>query len=124
VLDIYKLNGQVPETVMLGQTADILFICSFAWCNRVYYNEYSAPYPKPKMTLGWYLGPSNPEDGSLLTAKILTMNGDVIRRNTFRHLEQKELDSTECKAEQKQFEEQIQKLLEGQSQIQTKYTHR
>jgi hypothetical protein len=25
-LDKYKLNGQVPETIMLGQTADISFI--------------------------------------------------------------------------------------------------
>jgi hypothetical protein len=25
-LDMYKLNGQVPETIMLGQTADISFI--------------------------------------------------------------------------------------------------
>jgi hypothetical protein len=41
------------------------------------------------MTLGRYLGPTDPEAGSVLTAKILTMNGDVIRRKTFRHLEQK-----------------------------------
>jgi hypothetical protein len=63
------------------------------------------------MTLGRYLGPTDPEAGLVLTAKILTMNGDFIRRNTFRHLEQTELDSEECKAAQKQFEEKIQKQL-------------
>jgi hypothetical protein len=63
------------------------------------------------MTLGRYLGPTDPEAGSVLTAKILTMKGDVIRRNTFRHLDQTELDSEECKAAQKQFEERNQKRL-------------
>jgi hypothetical protein len=37
-LDMYKIKGQVPETIMLSQTADIAFICSFAWYNWVYYN--------------------------------------------------------------------------------------
>jgi hypothetical protein len=32
-LDMYKLNGQVPETIMLSQTSDISFICSYAWYN-------------------------------------------------------------------------------------------
>jgi hypothetical protein len=73
----------------------ISFICSFAWYDWVYYNEQTAPFPEPKMTLGRYLGPTDPEAGSVLTAKILKLNGDVIRRNTIKHLEQKELDSEE-----------------------------
>ena len=35
-LDLYKLDGQVPETKMLGQTADISFICLFAWYDWIY----------------------------------------------------------------------------------------
>jgi hypothetical protein len=73
----------------------------------VYYNEQTASFPEPKMTLGRYLGPTDPEAGSVSTSKILTMNGDVIRRNTFRHLEQKEFASAECKAAQKQFEDKL-----------------
>jgi hypothetical protein len=38
------------------------------------------------MTLGRYLGPTDPGAGSVLSAKILTFEGKVIRRNTFRHL--------------------------------------
>jgi hypothetical protein len=110
VLDLYNLNGQVPETIMLGRTDDISFICSYAWYDWVYYNEQTAPFPEPKMTLWRYLGPTDPA-GSVLTAKILTMNGDVIRRNTFRQLERKEFDIDECKTAQKQFEEKIQKRL-------------
>jgi hypothetical protein len=85
-LDMYKLNGQVPDAIMLGQTADISFICSFAWYYWVYYNEQNAAFPATKMTLGMYLGPTDPEAGSVLSAKILTFEGNVIRRNTFRHL--------------------------------------
>jgi hypothetical protein len=47
-LDMYKLNGQIPETIMLGQTADISFICSFAWYNWVYYNKQNAAFPALK----------------------------------------------------------------------------
>jgi hypothetical protein len=43
------------------------------------------------MTLGGYLGPTDPEAGSVLTAKILTYEGNVIQRNTFRHLKQIEM---------------------------------
>jgi hypothetical protein len=83
---MYKLNGQVPETIMLGQTADISSICSFAWYDWVYYNEQNAEFPASKMTLDRYLGPIDPEAGSVLSSKILTFKGNVIRRNTFRHL--------------------------------------
>jgi hypothetical protein len=87
---MYKLNGQVPEPIMLGQTAVISFICSFAWYDWVYYNKQNAEFPATKMTLGRYLGPTDPEAGSVLSAKILTFEGNVIRRNTFRHLTQLE----------------------------------
>jgi hypothetical protein len=92
---MYKLNGQVPETIMLGQTADISLICSFAWYDWVYYNEQNATFPALKMTPGRYLGPTDPEAGSVLSAKILTFEGNVIRRNTFRHLTPIENDNLE-----------------------------
>jgi hypothetical protein len=71
---------------MLDQTADILFICSFAWYDWVYYNEQNAAFSASQMTLGRYLGPTDPESVSVLSAKILTFEGNVIRRNTFRNL--------------------------------------
>jgi hypothetical protein len=84
--DMYKQNGQVTETIMLGQTCDICFICSFDWYDWVYYNKQNAVFPASKMTLGRYLGSTDPEAGSVLSAKNLTIEGNVIRRNTFRHL--------------------------------------
>jgi hypothetical protein len=38
-LDLLKLNGQVPETIMMGQTADISFICEHEWYSWVYFND-------------------------------------------------------------------------------------
>jgi hypothetical protein len=52
----------------------------------VYYNNQNAAFPASKTTIGRYLGPNDPEAGSVLSAKILTFEGNVIRRNTFRHL--------------------------------------
>jgi hypothetical protein len=85
----------VPETIIPGQTADISFICNFAWYDWVYYNEQHAVFLDSKMTLGIYLGPTNPEAGSVLTAKILTYEGNVIVRNTFRNLTQLDNENQE-----------------------------
>jgi hypothetical protein len=87
--------ASIVQTIMLGQTADISFICSFAWYDWVFYNEQNAAFPASKMTLGRYLGPTDPEAGSVLSAKILTFEGNVIRRNTFRHLTPLEDANTE-----------------------------
>ena len=92
-LDIYKLQGEVPETIMMGQTADISFIAEFGWYDWVYYNESIAMFPDPKLVLGRYLGPTDPEVGSVMTAKILTVTGEVVRRNTYRALTPEEWDS-------------------------------
>jgi hypothetical protein len=43
--DIYQLNGQVPETIMTGQTADISFICEFKWYSWLYYHEPTVKAP-------------------------------------------------------------------------------
>jgi hypothetical protein len=61
----------------------------------VYYNQQNAKFPASKMTFGKYLGPTVPEAGSVVSAKILTFEGNVIRRNTFRHLTMLEDANTE-----------------------------
>ena len=38
-LDLIKLKGEVPETIMMGQTADISFICEHEWYSFVYFNR-------------------------------------------------------------------------------------
>ncbi len=61
--------------------------------------------------IGWYLGPTEPEVGSVLTAKILKCNGEVVRRNTFRHLRQEEYESEESKKERSDFDASVEKRL-------------
>ena len=103
-LDIYKLQGQVPETIMMGQTADISFICAFKWYAWFYYNDTNnVQFPDQKVVLGRYLGPTEPEVGSVLTAKILTVSGEVLCRNTLRNLTAEELASSENKTREGQF---------------------
>jgi hypothetical protein len=47
------------------------------------------------MTLGRYLGPTDPKAGSVLTAKIHTYEGNFIQRNTFRHITHLENENQE-----------------------------
>jgi hypothetical protein len=68
-LDLFK----VPEMVMMGQTAYISFICEFEWYLWVYYNNSAVQFPDQKVVLGRCLGPTEPEVGSVLSAKILTI---------------------------------------------------
>jgi hypothetical protein len=109
--DNYKLNGQVPETIMMGQTADISFICEFKWYSWLYYHEPTVKFPEERVMLGRYLGPTTPEAGSVMTAQILTSNGEVVRRNTFRHLKREEYESEDCKKARYAFDEAITKRL-------------
>jgi hypothetical protein len=39
MLGLIKLNGQVPETIMMGQTTDASFICEHKWYTWVYFND-------------------------------------------------------------------------------------
>ena len=80
-LDIYSLNGQVPKTIMSGETADISFISELGWYDWVKFRDTSETFPNDKVVLGRYLGPSI-DVGPALTAKILKMNGTVVYRST------------------------------------------
>ena len=55
---IYQLKGEVPETVMSGETLDISPFCELEWYERVKYRDSAAPHPQNKLKLGRYLGPS------------------------------------------------------------------
>jgi hypothetical protein len=85
--DLDKLQGQVPDTVIMGQTADISFFnFEFPCYSWVVYNELRGQFSDDAVVLYLYLGPTEPEVGSVLTAKLLKSNGKVIWRNTVCHL--------------------------------------
>ena len=76
-LDIYALDGQVPETVMMGQTADISHLCEYEWFDWVVYYEPVNGYPNDKVTIVRYLGPAI-DVGTAMTMKILKHNGGYV----------------------------------------------
>ena len=85
--DIYKLNGQVPETIVSGETADISPLAQFKWYEWVMFRDTSVTYPDMPMVLGRDLGPAI-DIGPAMTHKILKSNGKVVYRSTVRALSQ------------------------------------
>ena len=80
--EIYKLDGEVPETVMSGKMSDISQFCELEWLGWVMFQDETAPFPDDVLKLGHYLGPSI-DVGPAMTAKILTENGQVLHRLTY-----------------------------------------
>jgi hypothetical protein len=83
-------NGEVPETIMTGSTADMSHICDFSWYDWVMFRDNVTAFPNVKLTLGQYLGPAT-NVGSALTANILKSNGQTVCRSTLRHLNNEEI---------------------------------
>ena len=47
----YELHGEVPKTIMTGQTTDISNICKYNWYEWVMSRDNKATYPKGKTDL-------------------------------------------------------------------------
>ena len=77
--NILSAFGEVPETILTGNTADISVVCQFGWYDWVMYRDTNPSYPDESIVLGRYLGPAL-DVGSALTAKILRLNGQVVYR--------------------------------------------
>ena len=55
-LDAYKLNIEVPETVITGDTANIITIASNGWYEWIkFYDSVGNTFPEDKYDLGRYL---------------------------------------------------------------------
>ena len=83
-LTSYELHGQVPETIVSGQTADISPFAEHGWYDWVIWYDANATFPEPKEQLGRWLGPAV-DIGPAMTGKILKENGQVLYRS---HLKQ------------------------------------
>jgi len=68
--DNFELQGQLPETVLTGQTADISALVEHSWYDWVKWWDVKAGFPEPKEVLGRYLGPAI-DVGPAMCAKIL-----------------------------------------------------
>ena len=90
--DIYKLQGETPQTIMSGKTADISQFCELSFYEWVMYREESklVAFPDENPALGRYLGVAI-DVGPAMTAKILKANGQVIYRSTYQGLTESEV---------------------------------
>ena len=84
-LDKYELQGQVPKTIVLGQTADISPFIELPFYAWVRFWDNLAKYPEPKEQLGHWLGPAI-NIGPAMRAKILKSNGQVLYISTYHGL--------------------------------------
>jgi hypothetical protein len=80
--DIFILQGEVPETVMSGETSDISQFCEFTFYDWIMFRDQPVAFPDDNPVLGCYLGPAI-DVGPALTAKILKANGEVVYRSTY-----------------------------------------
>ena len=83
--DIYRLDGQVPETLVSGETADISPFAAFKWYEWVLFRDTSVSYPNDTMILGRDLGPAIDIEPAM-TRKVLKSNGVVVYRSTVRSM--------------------------------------
>ena len=74
--DIYRLDGQVPETVVSSETADISPCALFKWYEWMMFRDTSVTYPDDSMVLGRDLGPAI-DIGPAMTRKEAKRSGCV-----------------------------------------------
>ncbi len=98
--------GQVPETIMTGNTTDISHISEFGWYDWVMYRDNEPSFPDDKLILGRYLEPAI-DTGSALMAKILKSNSVFVCRSTLHYLTDEELNSSVHKDMRCKFDELI-----------------
>ena len=71
--DIYKLDGEVPKTRMLGETSDISPLFKLKWFEWVMFHDETPPFPVNVLKSGHYLGLTI-DVGPTMTANIFTKN--------------------------------------------------
>jgi hypothetical protein len=79
--NIYSLDGQVPQTIVKDETADIPAIALFCWYEWVMFRDMSIPFPEDNMVLGCDLGPAI-DIRPAMTQNILKENGQVVYCST------------------------------------------
>jgi hypothetical protein len=108
-LNIRQLGGDVPATLMAGDTSDISFICEFGWYDFVWYLSPEDEAMERKR-LGRYCGPSF-DIGDALCAKILTEKGRQVSRTSVFPLSDEENNSDAIKEKKRIYTEELKKNL-------------
>jgi hypothetical protein len=91
-LDIFGLEGQVPESRVKGETVDISTIAEYVWYEWVKICDTGAKFTVSKIQLGRDLGAAI-DIGPAMEHKILKKNGSVMYRISVRPLTPDEIQS-------------------------------
>jgi hypothetical protein len=102
-LDIYGLEGQVPESKIKGETVDISTIAEYAWYEWVKLRDTAAKFPVSKIQLGRNLVAAF-DIGPAMTHKVLKQNGSVMYRSSVRSLTQDKIQSPTEQKERQEFD--------------------
>jgi hypothetical protein len=100
-LDIFSLEGKVPDKIVNGQTSDISPLTKYAWYDWVNFRDTGQSFPDSKEWLGRDLGPAI-DIGPAMSRKDLKINGEVMFRVSARGLN---LDKMQSPDEQKRHQE-------------------
>ena len=107
---VYENFGEVPETIMSGETADISVFSQLGWYEWVMFRDTTIKFPDEKAQLGRYLGPSI-DVGPAMCAKILKANGEVVYRSTYSPLTEDQINDPEHKQWRNLFNESVKRRL-------------
>ena len=104
--DNFHLQGQVPNALVTGHTADISRLAEFGWYQWVYWYDQLAAFPDTRKVLGRYLGPTR-DIGMALTAKLLKRNGQYAWRSSFIALTDDDMKNPEIIQAMTEFDAEI-----------------
>jgi hypothetical protein len=107
-LDIFGLEGQVPDIKVKGETVDISTISEYAWYEWVKFRDTAAKFPVSKIQVGGDLGAAI-DIGPAMAHNILKNNGSVMYRTSVRTLTPDEIQSPTEKKECEEFDIAIEK---------------
>ena len=105
-LDIWQLQGQVPQTLMTGQTADISQLFELEWYEWVMYHDSAISFPEDKYNLGRWLGPSI-DIGPMMTGKVLKSNGNTRHVSTYQPLTPEQYASPAMQKKMEEFTKSV-----------------
>ncbi|KAL7536194.1 hypothetical protein ACHAXR_006977 [Thalassiosira sp. AJA248-18] len=96
--------------MMKGETSDMSHICEHAWNDWVMFPDGPARFPEHDIALGRYLGPTH-DVGSMMTAKMLKANGEIVPSSTYRALTPHELERKVHKQMRQRFDTSVHEAL-------------
>jgi hypothetical protein len=84
-LDIFSLEGQVPEIIVKGELMDISPMDEYAWYEWVKFCNNSVNFPDSKIQLGRYMG-AVIDIGPGISRNVLNEKGKAMYRISVRYL--------------------------------------